>query len=132
MDLTPSAVPKDVAFIDSAVLISPTKAPIVEKVVEEITVELTGQAKEDEEMRLFAQEVAMDSQLEDDDEEVEDDDEEEEDDDEAVLYDDPKTLEKAIQGKIVDDSAAKVTGRYYKEVDLTRNCSLCGGELRYG
>ena len=53
----------------------------------------------------------------------------EDDDEEEMLFDDPKTLQRAIQGKITDDSAAKVTGRYYKEVDLTRSCSLCGGKF---
>jgi len=37
-------------------------------------------------------------------------------------------LRRAIEGKIVDDSAAQVTGRYYKEADLTKSCALCGGE----
>ncbi|BGO88567.1 hypothetical protein NBRC10512_002656 [Rhodotorula toruloides] len=78
----------------------------------------------DEAMRIFAKEVAM----------SEDEDEEETsgDDDESVageglmLYDNEEELEKAIQGRIVDDSSAPVTGRYYKEADLTKTCVLCG------
>lgn len=137
MDATPSAVPASKSYIEAS-MTSPTKPTVganavvleileVEKVEQkENGAEVkTAEEVEAEEMRIFAAEVAMDSDESDDD----DDDDDDEDDDEEVIFDDPKTLQQAIQGKITDDSAAKVTGRYYKEVDLTRSCSLCGGEL---
>ncbi|GAA5991387.1 hypothetical protein JCM10908_003288 [Rhodotorula pacifica] len=91
----------------------------------------------DDAMRVFAREVAMtdDSDHADDDDDDEDDDaSDEEETDEfggaagqgLMLYDDEEQLQKAIQGRIVDDSAAPTTGRYYKEADLTKTCVLCG------
>ncbi|GAA5876563.1 hypothetical protein JCM3774_003140 [Rhodotorula dairenensis] len=87
----------------------------------------------DDAMQIFAREVAMtdDSDNDDDDD---DDDASDEDQDEfggaagqgLMLYDDEEQLQKAIQGRIVDDSAAPTTGRYYKEADLTKTCVLCG------
>ncbi|KAM0756503.1 hypothetical protein T439DRAFT_321208 [Meredithblackwellia eburnea MCA 4105] len=43
-----------------------------------------------------------------------------------AISENPEELEEAIKQRINDDSAAKVSGRYYKEVDLTRTCGLCG------
>ncbi|KAM0793592.1 hypothetical protein ACM66B_001025 [Microbotryomycetes sp. NB124-2] len=40
--------------------------------------------------------------------------------------DDSFEMPQELRGTIVDDSAAKVTGRYYKEADLTKSCALCG------
>ncbi|GAA5846807.1 hypothetical protein JCM9279_004447 [Rhodotorula babjevae] len=83
----------------------------------------------DDAMRAFAREVA-----DTDDEDLSDEsDESDEDEDEAPtpvvpapLYDNEEDLQKAIEGRIVDDSSAPVTGRYYKEADLTKTCVLCG------
>ena len=127
LDATPSAVPTEAAYASTA----PVDAP---------PAPLSPAAQEEEEMRIFAFEVAdSDPELLDD----------EDDDDDLspimAVYDNPHELEQAIQGKITDDSAAKVsrlvpdplelpltfaqiTGRYYKEVDLTRSCGLCGGK----
>jgi hypothetical protein len=102
----------------------------------------------DEAMRIFAKEVAMtDDEDEDGASSAEDDEQEAVDGEGLMLYDNEEELEKAIQGRIVDDSAApvrplpsrpcpcsltqsrrQVTGRYYKEADLTKTCVLCGGE----
>ncbi|KAI5478278.1 protein AIR1/2 [Pseudohyphozyma bogoriensis] len=62
--------------------------------------------EEEEQMRLFAKEVAETSS----EEESGDDDSDEEEEDEGkaeVMYDDENALQKAIQGRINDDSAAK-------------------------
>ncbi|KAK4055101.1 hypothetical protein OIV83_000381 [Microbotryomycetes sp. JL201] len=44
------------------------------------------------------------------------------------IDDDSFEMPEELKGTIVDDSAAKVTGRYYKEADLTKSCALCGGK----
>lgn len=82
-------------------------------------------------MRIFAGEVQATS-----DEESEEDEEDETgeqvvftlDGAERHLASTEADLRRAIEGKIVDDSAAQVTGRYYKEADLTKSCALCGGK----
>lgn len=140
MDSTPSAVPAELSYVMAA-LESPTKAStrteeatvikalpkakvvVAAKETVKETEIIVVEDDEDEAMRIFASEVAMDS---DEDDDLDDDDSSDGDD---IIFDDPKTLQQAIMGKITDDSAAKVTGRYYKEVDLTRSCSLCGGKL---
>ncbi|ORY90181.1 hypothetical protein BCR35DRAFT_134429 [Leucosporidium creatinivorum] len=128
MDSTPSVIPAETAYVESA-QDSPVKAGAVEG---ETKMEEKARllAQEEEDMRIFANEVAM-TESEDDDS---DDDEEDEEDDgprplpyaEDMLYEDEEALQEAIRGKIIDDSAAKVTGRYYKEADLTKSCALCG------
>ncbi|KPV77997.1 uncharacterized protein RHOBADRAFT_50520 [Rhodotorula graminis WP1] len=80
----------------------------------------------DDVLRAFAREVA-----DTDDEDLSDESDEDEDDMPtpvvpAPLYDNEEDLQKAIEGRIVDDSSAPVTGRYYKEADLTKTCVLCG------
>ncbi|BGP52551.1 hypothetical protein JCM8202v2_000106 [Rhodotorula sphaerocarpa] len=88
----------------------------------------------DDAMRIFAQEVGM---SDDSDEDLDDSDSESDEGGNAfggggaggeglMLYDDEDSLQKAIQGRIVDDSSAPATGRYYKEADLTKTCVLCG------
>jgi hypothetical protein len=131
MDSTPSAVPAGLSYVMAA-MESPSKASTSNEIlevhevqvdlVEKVVVTRTEENDEDEAMRIFASEV-MDT------DEEEGEDEDEDDGKEEMIFDDPKTLQRAIQGKITDDSAAKVTGRYYKEVDLTRSCSLCGGKF---
>ncbi|POY70518.1 putative Exoribonuclease H [Rhodotorula taiwanensis] len=94
----------------------------------------------DDAMRIFAREVAMTDDSDNAEDENDDSDSDEEDEDEPaeeddfgaavgqglMLYDDEEQLQQAIQGRIVDDSAAPTTGRYYKEADLTKTCVLCG------
>ncbi|KAK4705833.1 hypothetical protein P7C70_g365, partial [Phenoliferia sp. Uapishka_3] len=65
----------------------------------------TALEKEEEAMRAFAQEVADSEASDSGDEEDENEDEVRV---EMAVYDDPDALQKAIQGKITDDSAAKV------------------------
>lgn len=88
---------------------------------------------EDTAMRLFAKEVQMTEDEDSDGSEGESDEDSESEEgvqpEALLLYDDEAGLRKAIQGKIVDDSSAPVTGRYYKEADLTKTCVLCGGAL---
>ncbi|BGP12324.1 hypothetical protein JCM10213v2_000237 [Rhodosporidiobolus nylandii] len=80
---------------------------------------------ENEALRLFAKEVAL-TEDEDSDDSDGSSDEEDGQAEALMLYDDEEGLKQAIKGKIVDDSSAPVTGRYYKEADLTKTCVLCG------
>ncbi|GAA6051926.1 hypothetical protein JCM3770_006580 [Rhodotorula araucariae] len=85
----------------------------------------------DDALRAFAKEIAEteDDTDEADDDDLSGDDEEDEASTPGVpmpLYDNEEDLQKAIEGRIVDDSQAPVTGRYYKEADLTKTCVLCG------
>ncbi|GAA6009018.1 uncharacterized protein JCM10292_001759 [Rhodotorula paludigena] len=81
----------------------------------------------DDVMRAFAQEVSLtDDGSEDDDDGSSSSDDEDGLSEGLMLYDNEDDLKKAIQGRIVDDSSAPVTGRYYKEADLTKTCVLCG------
>lgn len=92
LDSTPSAVPTESLYT----------------VQDGSTVSLAAQEQEDEEMRIFAIEVAPS-----DDDLLEDEDEEEDIQEVNVVamavYDNPQELEQAIKGKITDDSAAKVS-----------------------
>ncbi|GAA5991331.1 hypothetical protein JCM11641_004801 [Rhodosporidiobolus odoratus] len=83
---------------------------------------------DDAALRLFAKEVALTSSESgsDSDDSDQDEDEEGQPAEALMLYDDEEGLKRAIQGKIVDDSSAPATGRYYKEADLTKTCVLCG------
>lgn len=122
IDLEPMVIPVGIAFEEVV--------EVVEEVVAPVVAVKTQKQKQEEEaalMKAFKEEVAMDddSGMDDDDDDVE---EESEDEVETmIIHENPETLEKAIKGKITDDSAAKVTGRYYKEDDLTRSCGMCGG-----
>jgi hypothetical protein len=129
VDVTPSAIPAEAAYVGAAAA-SPVKAGGEQKAETKMEEKARLLAQEEAEMRAFAEEVLIEESDEDDDE---DDEEEEEGGQKAmpygedVLYEDEEALQAAIRGKIVDDSAAKTTGRYYKETDLTRSCALCGG-----
>lgn len=97
VDLTPSAVlPDPTEVIEEEAGLEAWKE--VEKEQQ------SALEKEEAQMRAFASEVA--------DSDEDDSDDEDEDEEETVadvpVYDDPEALQKAIQGKIVDDSAAKV------------------------
>ncbi|KAG0664028.1 hypothetical protein C6P46_001888 [Rhodotorula mucilaginosa] len=157
VDTTPAAVrPKD-RFLGEQSASTPLKGskepqgdvedlvtlPMAAAEGKELVPEETKEAREDaaaldsdDAMRIFAQEMAMTDDSDDDD--VSDDDDDEDASDEEgdefggaagqglMLYDDEDELQKVIQGRIVDDSAAPTTGRYYKEADLTKTCVLCG------
>ncbi|GAA5898672.1 hypothetical protein JCM5296_005956 [Sporobolomyces johnsonii] len=139
VDTTPAAVSSANAFIGGPAP-SPTKRTTAEggskdlllledepKKEDEGAAEVDDedeQQDEDEVMRIFAKEVAM---SDDDDDSDGDSDEDESGEPEGLmLYDDDEGLQEAIKSKIVDDSSAPVTGRYYKEADLTKSCVLCG------
>lgn len=85
--------------------------------------------KEEQEMRAFQHDVA-DSDASDDDEE----DDEDESRVEVAVYDDPDALQKGIQAKIQDDSAAKVRdGRWWRWLfagGLHGACRCLGGTTR--
>lgn len=92
LDATPSTVPTESLYTATA----------------DPHATLDAQEQEDEDMRIFAIEVAPS------DEDLLDDDDEEEDSREInvvdmAVYDNPHELEQAIKGKITDDSAAKVS-----------------------
>lgn len=121
IDLEPMVIPVGVAFEEVIEVEEEVVAPVVE-----LKTKKQRQEEEAALMKAFKEEVAMDDDSGMDD----DDDVEEESEDEVetlIIHENPETLEKAIKGKITDDSAAKVTGRYYKEDDLTRSCGMCGG-----
>ncbi|BGP36307.1 hypothetical protein JCM10450v2_000203 [Rhodotorula kratochvilovae] len=84
----------------------------------------------DDALRAFAKEVAdSEDESDDDGDDLSSGDEEDEASTPSApmpLYDNEEDLQKAIEGRIVDDSQAPVTGRYYKEADLTKTCVLCG------
>ncbi|GAA5918384.1 hypothetical protein JCM1841_003936 [Sporobolomyces salmonicolor] len=138
-DTTPAAVSSANAFVGGPAP-SPTKQTTTEEGSKDLMLledepkkEDAGVAEadkedeqqdEDEVMRIFAKEVAMS----DDDDDSDDDSEEDElgEPEGLMLYDDEEGLQEAIKSKIVDDSSAPVTGRYYKEADLTKSCVLCG------
>lgn len=112
MDSTPSVIPAETAFVEAAQE-SPVKAGAVEG---ETKMEEKARllAQEEEDMRIFANEVAMTDSEEDDSEDDDDDDDDEEEGPrplpyaEDMLYEDEEALQEAIRGKIIDDSAAKV------------------------
>jgi hypothetical protein len=117
MDSEPSVIPAEAAFVEAAQE-SPVKTGAVEG---ETKMEERARllAEEEEDMRIFANEVAMTDSEEEDSEEDGDDDE----DDgprplpyaEDMLYEDEEALQEAIRGKIIDDSAAKVGCRSLEE-----------------
>lgn len=120
MDSTPSVIPAETAYVEAAQE-SPVKAGAVqgETKMEEKARLL---AQEEEDMRIFANEVAATDSEEEDSDDDEDDEEDDEDDGprplpyaEDMLYEDEEALQEAIRGKIVDDSAAKVGGRSHGE-----------------
>lgn len=99
LDSNPSLVPLESAYL----LIRDT--PLQEQ--------STLSQREQEEMLIFAREIGVHESDESNDEEEEEEQEGEEEEGvaevvESKIYDDPYKLEQAIQGKITDDSAAKV------------------------
>lgn len=134
VDTTPAAVrPKD-RFLGEQSAATPLKGskdqqgdaedlvtlPMAAAEGKELVLEETKEAREDapaldsdDAMRIFAQEMTM---TDDSDDDSDDDDASEEEGDEfggaagqgLMLYDDEEELQKAIQGRIVDDSAAPV------------------------
>lgn len=127
VDDTPAAIADDAAFV----IDTEGAGPVADS---HTLADADGDdADEAYQMLQFAKEVANTSDEDDDSSESESDDEGEQvvfrlDGADGRLADTDAALQAAIQGKIVDDSAAKVTGRYYKEADLTKSCALCGGE----
>ncbi|GAA5891867.1 hypothetical protein JCM8208_002917 [Rhodotorula glutinis] len=146
VDTTPAAVREQDRFVPtpSAAADSPLKkgkdgeqeedmltAPVAQSEGKALSADEDGDRTmdSDDAMRAFAREVAET----DDDGLSDESDESDEDEDDAPtpvvpapLYDNEEDLQKAIEGRIVDDSSAPVTGRYYKEADLTKTCVLCG------
>lgn len=128
VDDTPATVPDEEAFMIDSVGDggAPAKAN-----ASATTGDDGAEGDSEDAMRIFAGEVQATS-----DEESEEEDENEVgeqvvftlDGAERHLASTEADLRRAIEGKIVDDSAAQVTGRYYKEADLTKSCALCGGE----
>ncbi len=126
VDDTPAAVPAGEAFVIDTVGDGGAAAKATAEGNDD-----DDAINSDEALRIFAGEVQATS-----DEESED--EEENDIGEQVVFtldgaerhlaSTEADLRRAIEGKIVDDSAAQVTGRYYKEADLTKSCALCGGK----
>ena len=137
VDTTPAAVrPKD-RFLGEQSASTPLKGskepqgdaedlvtlPMAAGEGKELVPEETKEAREDaaaldsdDAMRIFAQEMAMTDDSDDDNDSDDDDDASDEEGDEfggaagqgLMLYDDEEELQKAIQGRIVDDSAAPV------------------------
>ena len=126
VDDTPAAVPEQEAFMIDTVGDSGAAAKGQTEAEND-----DESVNSDDAMRIFAGEVQATS-----DEESEDEDENDIgeqvvftlDGAERHLASTEADLRRAIEGKIVDDSAAQVTGRYYKEADLTKSCALCGGK----
>lgn len=110
MDSAPSAVPAEAAFVEDVVGESGVAAEV--KGETEMARLARERAQEEEDMKVFANEVAMERSSDDSEEESDEEDEEggpkampyAED----VMYEDEEALQAAIRGKIVDDSAAKV------------------------
>lgn len=101
VDTAPAVVRDEDAYVEA-----PLEEPVKVETVSEAQLEADEKERlretEEEEMRVFKEEVAMDT------ESVEEEDEEEE--EEEQIYDDPDALQAAIRGKITDDSAARVSG----------------------
>lgn len=158
VDLTPAVIPQEIAFADEQPVVESIRDDQADEEERKRTEEQEEEDmlifKNEVAMDSEGESEEEDSN---DDSEEDDEDAEAATSGEQVIYDDPDALSAAIRGKITDDSAAKVrflgtslffelggedhftqgelflfrlqvTGRYYKEDDLTRSCGLCGGK----